>query len=70
MAIREYRAKMRQMEQEMTEYQDRYVRNEEEMGQIKMDMKTVLQYKNDLEILIEDQTKSIEISSKKLINME
>ena len=35
-----------------------------------MDMQTVLQYKNDLEMLIEDQTQNIQMSSKKIIAIE
>ena len=53
-AIREYRAKMRKMEEDCKTYDDRYNQNEEETAQIKQDMQQLLGYKNELEILIEE----------------
>ena len=69
-AIREYRAKMRKMEEDMIYYKDRYTQNEEEMNQIKVDMQQVLQYKTDLEIMVEEQTQSITASSRRLLALE
>lgn len=53
-AIREYRAKMRNMEEEVSEYKERYNQNEEEMEQIKSDMQKIVNYKNELEVLVDE----------------
>lgn len=45
---------MRQMEEETAAYQDRYNQNEEEITGIKDEMQVVLNYKNDLELLINE----------------
>jgi len=55
-AIREYRAKMRKMEEDMQGYEERYGQNEEEVTTMKQDMQSLLGYKNELELLVEEQS--------------
>jgi len=40
------------------------------MRQIKEDMQQVLSYKNDLELLIEEQSQNIGVNSKRIVAME
>ena len=42
------------MEDETNAYQDRYNQNEDEISSIKEEMQVVLNYKNDLELLINE----------------
>ena len=58
------------MDEEVAEYQERYSQNEEETTQIKQDMQQVLSYKNDLEILVEEQSQNISVTSKRVMAME
>lgn len=61
---------MHKMDEEVSAYQERYNQNEEETSQIKQDMQQVLSYKNDLEILVEEQSQNISVTSKRVIAME
>jgi hypothetical protein len=61
---------MREMEEEKEGYQERCGEMDEELNQVKVDMQTVLDYKNDLEVLIEDQTHSITYSQNKIVGLE
>ena len=47
---------MRQMEEETEAYKERYIQNEEETAQVKQDMQQIISYKNELEVLIDEQT--------------
>lgn len=69
-AIREYRAKMRNTELEIIQYKERYEQNEEETMQIKADMQSIIGYKNELELLIDEQTANIAVCSKKILTLE
>ena len=58
------------MEEENLAYEERFTQNEEEIRQIKEDMQQVLSYKNDLELLIEEQSQNIGVNSKRIVAME
>lgn len=45
---------MRGMEEEVSEYKQRYNQNEEEVEQIKGDMQKIMSYKNELEVLVDE----------------
>ena len=47
---------MRQMEEETEAYKERHIQNEEETAQVKQDMQQIISYKNELEVLIDEQT--------------
>ena len=61
---------MRDIDQENQHYKERYDQNEEEMLQMKQDMQSIIGYKNELEVLIDDQTANIAVSSKKTQTLE
>lgn len=61
---------MRKMEEETQAYQERYNQNEEEVQQIKEDMQVMVNYKNDLELLIDEQTQNLTMTSKRANQME
>lgn len=44
--------------------------NQEELDQIKADFETVLNFKNELEVLIEEQTQHIEAKNKRMAMIE
>ena len=69
-AIREYRAKMRKIEEEMQAYEDRYNQNEQEMEQMKQDMQAIVSYKNELEEIVDQQTSTLSQTSKRATAME
>ena len=61
---------MRQMEEETEAYKERYIQNEEETAQVKQDMQQIISYKNELEVLIDEQTQNITVSTKRIQSME
>jgi len=61
---------MRKMEGEIEAYQERYEQNEAETAQVKEDMQSILSYKNELEILVEEQSQNISVSGKRLQGVE
>ena len=61
---------MRQMEEETNAYQDRYNQNEEEFSNIKEEMQVVLNYKNDLELLINEQAQILSMATKRSNQIE
>ena len=69
-AIRDYRAQMRKLEDEKVSYEERYNANEAEMAQMRDDMQTLVSYKNDLEVLVDEQTQNITMTSKRAHAME
>lgn len=61
---------MRKIDEENQAYQERYEQNEEETAQIKQDMQQILSYKNDLELLIDEQSQNISVTSKRILALE
>ena len=61
---------MRKLEEEKVIYEERYKENEADMNQMKEDMQTLVNYKNDLEVLIDEQTSNITLTSKRAHQME
>lgn len=61
---------MRKMEGEIEAYHERYEQNEAETAQVKEDMQSILSYKNELEVLVEEQSQNISMSGKRLGGLE
>ena len=61
---------MRQMEDETHAYQERYNQNEDEFASIKEEMQVVLNYKNDLELLINEQAQILSMATKRSNQIE
>ena len=53
------------MEEETQAYQERYNQNEQEMNTMKDDMQVLVNYKNDLELLVDEQTQNLTLTSKR-----
>ena len=50
--------------------QQRYEQNELLVASVKKDFQQILNYKNDLEVLIEEQTQHLENKNKRLLQLE
>lgn len=61
---------MRKMEGDLTAYQERYDQNEGEVAQIKEDMQELLSYKNDIEMVVEDQSQNITQMNKRILHLD
>ena len=61
---------MRKMEEDMQGYEERYGQNEEEVTTMKQDMQSLLGYKNELELLVEEQSQNISVTSKRIVASE
>ena len=59
-----------QVEQENQAMQQRYEQNELLVASVKKDFQQILNYKNDLEVLIEEQTQSLESKNQRLFQVE
>lgn len=59
-----------QVEQENQAMQARYEQNELLVASVKKDFQQILNYKNDLEVLIEEQTQSLESKNQRLFQVE
>jgi len=54
----------------MQGYEERYGQNEEEVTTMKQDMQSLLGYKNELELLVEEQSQNISVTSKRIVASE
>ena len=54
----------------MQGYEERYGQNEEEVTAMKQDMQSLLGYKNELELLVEEQSQNISVTSKRIVAAE
>ena len=61
---------MRKMEGEVEAYHERYEQNEADTAQVKEDMQSILSYKNELEILVEEQSQNITVTAKRHAGLE
>ena len=69
-AVKDYRARNQDLEDEYQQMQQRMQENQEEIDQIKADFEAVLNFKNELEVLIEEQTQHIEAKNKRMAMIE
>ena len=58
------------MEGEVEAYHERYEQNEAETAQVKEDMQAILSYKNELEVLVEEQSQNITVTAKRHSGLE
>ena len=63
-------SRFNQLEQENLAMQQRYEQNELLVASVKKDFQQILNYKNDLEVLIEEQTQSLESKNQRLYQVE
>lgn len=58
------------LERENAAMQQRFQQNELLVASVKKDFQQILNYKNDLEVLIEEQTQSLESKNQRLFQLE
>lgn len=68
--LREVESKIGPLEQENEQMQQRFQQNELLVQSVKKDFQQILNYKNDLEVLIEDQTQHLESKNQRLYQLE
>ena len=68
--LREVEEKIGPLEEENTALKQRFNQNEVLVASVKKDCQTILHYKNDLEVLIEEQTQHLENKNKRLLVLE
>ena len=68
--LREVELKIGPLEEENTALKQRFNQNEVLVASVKKDCQTILHYKNDLEVLIEEQTQHLENKNKRLLVLE
>jgi len=61
---------MHKMEQEHVIFKQRFEQNEEETQQMRSDMQSIIGYKNELELLIEEQSINITRGTQRLAAIE
>ena len=64
-AVRVYRDNLQQIEEQNQQYQLRYETQESVLIAIKQDLQQLLNYKNDLEVIVEQQTNAMEQKNRK-----
>lgn len=69
-ALKEYRARGLALEEEVQLSQQREQEAAEELEQIKADFEAVISFKNELELLIEEQTQHVDQRNKRLAAVE